>query len=201
MPCLPGFCPVMRPVQGTLEMVGIEERMGAAVPAGSSAASRGITPRAVRSCTSGSPTPSSPITATRDLVSARDGKRACGVRESCEGRAAAGEAGAANVKTVGLSVRATAPVVFQPRAPAPQSLPRRLRRPRHGLRLVHRAAPSRWSAPDPRRSLGSVLNLFLRDAHHLRHRGDAGANLLPAVFSEGPHPLLHARVLDHVGLW
>src|SRR5437773_9037964 len=104
MPCLPGFCPVMKPVHDTLEMVGIEERMGAVVPAGSSAASRGITPRAVRSCTSGSPTPSRPITATRDLVSGRDGKRACGVRESCEGRAVAEDECAADVKSDPWSV-------------------------------------------------------------------------------------------------
>src|SRR3989442_13898309 len=126
MPCLPGFCPVMKPVHDTLEMVGIDERMGAVVPARSSAASRGITPRAVRSCTSGSPTPSRPITATR-------------------------AAGAA----------------LRP--------PRRSRSPR----------PS--------------LDLLLRDAYHLGHGGDAGADLLPAVFAQRSHPLLHGRLLDDVG--
>src|SRR5438034_7241822 len=126
MPCLPGFCPVMKPVHDTLEMVGIDERMGAVVPVGKSAASRGITPRAVRSCTSGSPTPSRPITATR-------------------------AAGAA-------------------------------------LRLPRRS-----------RSMKLSLDLPLRDAHHFGDHGDAGANLLPAVFSQRPHPLLHARVLDGVG--
>src|SRR6266852_6225268 len=126
MPCLPGFCPVMKPVHDTLEMVGMDERMGAAVPVASSAPSRGITPRAARSCTSGSPTPSRPITATRAAGAA--------LRPPCRSRS------------------------------------RRL-----------------------------SLDLLLRDAHHLRHRGDAGADLVPAVFSEGPHPLLHGRVLEHVG--
>src|SRR2546427_8758599 len=45
----------------------------------------------------------------------------------------------------------------------------------------------------------STLDLFLRDAHHLGHGGDAGADLLPAVLSQRPHPLLYARVLDDVG--
>src|SRR5881296_3794603 len=126
MPCLPGFWPVMKPVHDTLEMVGIDERMGAVVPVESSAASRGITPRAVRSCTSGSPTPSRPITATR-------------------------AAGAA------------------------------LRPPRRS------------------RSRSLSLDLFLGDAHHFGHGGDAGADLLPAVLTQRPHPLLHARVPDDVG--
>src|SRR6266852_6563385 len=125
MPCLPGFCPVMKPVHDTLEMVGMDERMGAAVPVASSAPSRGITPRAARSCTSGRPTPSRPITATR-------------------------AAGAA------------------------------LRPPRRS------------------RSRRLSLDLLLRDAYHLGHGGDAGADLLPAVFAQRSHPLLHRRVPDDV---
>src|SRR5581483_2712615 len=66
MPCFPGFCPVMNPVQDTLEMVGIDERIAAIVPCRASAPRVGITPRAIRSCASGRPTPSRPITATRD---------------------------------------------------------------------------------------------------------------------------------------
>src|SRR5437867_10220671 len=48
-------------------------------------------------------------------------------------------------------LRARRRAVFDP----PGSLPRRLRRPRHAVRLLHRAAFSR-SVPDPRRSLGSI---------------------------------------------
>src|SRR5438067_45828 len=65
MPCLPGFCPVMNPVQETLEMVGIDERMRAADPVARRAPRCGITPRAASASTSGRPTPSRPITATR----------------------------------------------------------------------------------------------------------------------------------------
>src|SRR5579885_1942043 len=65
MPCLPGLRPVMQFVHETLEIVGMDERMGAMVPVSASRASVGTTPRAMRSCTSGSPTPSSPSTATR----------------------------------------------------------------------------------------------------------------------------------------
>ena len=68
MPCLPGFAPVMKPVHETLEIVGMDERMGASVPARRSAASRGMTPPSISSWTSGAPTPSSPITATRGFV-------------------------------------------------------------------------------------------------------------------------------------
>src|SRR5262245_59071480 len=54
----------MNPVHETLEIVGMDDRMGAIVPAAASRASVGACPRAIRSCTSGSPTPSSPMTAT-----------------------------------------------------------------------------------------------------------------------------------------
>src|SRR6185295_155768 len=66
MPCLPGFWPVMKPVQETLEITGIDERMGASVPLATSSPKAGMTPRATRSRTSGRPTPSRPRTATRD---------------------------------------------------------------------------------------------------------------------------------------
>src|SRR5262249_45620569 len=59
-----GFFPVMKPVHETLEMVGMDDRIGAIVPVAPRRASVGVTPRAMRSCTSGSPTPSSPRTAT-----------------------------------------------------------------------------------------------------------------------------------------
>src|SRR5262249_31946454 len=54
----------MNPVQETLEMVGIDDRIGAAVPAAIRRPRFGVMPRATRSVTSGSPTPSSPSTAT-----------------------------------------------------------------------------------------------------------------------------------------
>src|SRR5689334_2626299 len=66
MPCFPGFWPVTSPVHETLEMVGMDDRIGAAVPRARSARRFGMTPRAARSSTSGRPTPSRPITATRD---------------------------------------------------------------------------------------------------------------------------------------
>src|SRR5438876_9186494 len=66
MPCFPGFRPVMKLVHETLEMVGIDERIGAIVPPRARAARFGATPRAIRSSTSGSSTPSRPITATCD---------------------------------------------------------------------------------------------------------------------------------------
>src|SRR5262245_41742012 len=65
MPCFPGFRPVMKFVHETLEMVGIDDRIAAIVPPRASAARFGAMPRAIRSSTSGSPTPSRPITATR----------------------------------------------------------------------------------------------------------------------------------------
>src|SRR5262249_34864336 len=55
----------MNPVHDTLEMVGIDDRIGAIVPLSASRARFGVIPRAIRSCTSGSPTPSTPMTATR----------------------------------------------------------------------------------------------------------------------------------------
>src|SRR5215813_13349148 len=112
----------MKPVHDTLEMVGIEERMRAIVPRAASAARFGARPRAIRSWTSGSPTPSSPMTATRVA-----------------------------------------------------------------------GAPPRRS-----RSRRPSLDLLLRDAHDLRHRGDAGQHLAPAVLAERAHALLHRRVLEDV---
>src|SRR5689334_17224330 len=55
----------MKFVHDTLEMVGIDDRIGAIVPRRASAARFGASPRAIRSSTSGRPTPSRPITATR----------------------------------------------------------------------------------------------------------------------------------------
>ena len=60
----------MKLVHDTLEMTGIDDRIGATVPPASSFARFGMSPRAVRSRTSGTPTPSSPITATRDTGAA-----------------------------------------------------------------------------------------------------------------------------------
>ena len=65
-----GLLPVMKLVQDTLEMTGIDDRIGATVPPASSCARFGIRPRAVKSRTSGTLTPSSPITATRDAGAA-----------------------------------------------------------------------------------------------------------------------------------
>src|SRR6185436_19118995 len=67
MACLPGFLPVVNPVHETDEIVGIDERIGASVPPATMRARFGMIPRAIRSCTSGSPTPSSPMTATRGV--------------------------------------------------------------------------------------------------------------------------------------
>src|SRR5581483_2901650 len=58
----------MKVVQETLEMTGIDERIGASVPVVRSRPRCGMMPRATRSRTSGTPTPSSPITATRDVA-------------------------------------------------------------------------------------------------------------------------------------
>src|SRR4051794_33384659 len=68
MPCLPGFRPVVKFVHDTDEMVGMDERIGASVPRATSSPSAGIRPRAIRPRTSGTPTPSRPSTATRDVV-------------------------------------------------------------------------------------------------------------------------------------
>src|SRR5215468_12631981 len=126
----------MNPVHDTLEIVGIEDRIGAIVPLAARRARLGVIPRAIRSCTSGSPTPSRPITATL---------RAAGARTS----------------------------------PG--------------------AGRSSGAAPPPRRSRSShptPLDLLLRDPHDLCDRRDALADAAPAVVAQGPHALLHGRVLD-----
>src|SRR5438128_1695274 len=75
----------------------------------------------------------------------------------CAGRAAAGEAGAAKLRTSGRWLAGAGDERrLRCRAQAPASLPRRLRRPRHGVGLNQRAALS-LSAPDPRHGLGSAL--------------------------------------------
>src|SRR5262249_57634218 len=57
-------------------VVGRDERIGAMVPPAASRARLGARPRAIRSCTSGRPTPSRPITAT--LPAAGRGRSAAG---------------------------------------------------------------------------------------------------------------------------
>src|SRR5204863_1136490 len=88
---------------------------------------------------------------TRDLVSGR--ARTARVAPGGQGRrrAAAGEAGAADFpereRVVGDDVY-TARRTQSPRA---LSLPRRLRRPRHGVRTIHRTAHARFRfRPDTR---------------------------------------------------
>src|SRR5437667_5112977 len=210
----------MKPVHDTLEMVGIEERMGAVVPAGRSAASRGITPRAVRSCTRGSPTPSSPITATRAAGAAlrpprRSRSRRLIDRPETLSRVGTGSERVPFVDRANAVPRPAKPARQTSRPLGRQLAPRTCRlRPRACAPLKY-AAPAAPAAarrrpcppgdtlavrprPETKSRVGA-LDLLLRDAHHLRHRGDAGTDLVPAVFSEGPHPLLHGRVLDHVG--
>src|SRR5215471_12876811 len=61
----------MNPVHDTLEIVGIDDRIGAIVPVAARRPKLGVIPRAIRSCTSGSPTPSRPMTATLPAVAGR----------------------------------------------------------------------------------------------------------------------------------
>src|SRR5439155_19086270 len=98
------------------------------------------------------------ISATRDPVSGRGGQRGCGVRsverKSCRGRQS--RRGKRGRSRSGEAIRGQR---FRWRhrspEPEPESLPRRLCRPRHDACHSYRAPFSR-SVPDPRQGLGSA---------------------------------------------
>src|SRR5689334_15599681 len=165
----------MKFVHDTLEMVGIDERIGAIVPPRTSAARFGASPRAIRSWTSGSPTPSRPITATRDAAaSPRPPCRSLSRKPTLEARPETGSSDPSGKYA----------------APASPAAARHTH--------AHAAHHSR-SSPTQDAVSGRQLDLLLCNSDDFPDGRDAGADLLPAVLAQRPHAHLDARVPDDVG--